>query len=151
MNCQKAEKQILLHESGELGPRREKSLATHLERCADCRAFRLALTETAQECGVAFEPGEKVLQNIRREARILAPAHKRPPVFYWKPAMAIAASVLIGLGAFFSAFRPDTVGLELVLSDTQLLDTEDQVVSIMYDGLTEDDLVFNFLMTYEES
>ena len=36
------------------------------------------------------------------------------------------------------------------VTETQLLDSEDQVVSIMYDGLSEDDLAFNFLMTYRD-
>jgi hypothetical protein len=37
------------------------------------------------------------------------------------------------------------------VTETQLLDPDDQVVSIMYDGLSEDDLAFNFLMTYRDN
>ena len=91
------------------------------------------------------------MNNIKREARRLAPEQKRIPLFvHWKPALAAAASVMIALGLFLSTFSPDRVGLELVMSDTELLNTQDQAISAMYDGLSEDDLAFNFLMTYDE-
>ncbi len=40
--------------------------------------------------------------------------------------------------------------MEFVVTETQLLSAEDQIVSVMYEGLSDDDLAFNFLMTYEE-
>jgi hypothetical protein len=96
------------------------------------------------------EPSATVLNNVKREARRLAPEQKQAKVFFWKPAFAMAAAAMIFLGLFFTAFHPDQVGLELVMTETDLLDPSDQIVSIMYSGLSEDDLAFNFLMTYEE-
>ena len=45
MNCNNAEKSILLKSSGELGPRKLLVLAEHLKTCASCRAFEHALLE----------------------------------------------------------------------------------------------------------
>ena len=50
----------------------------------------------------------------------------------------------------FSAFGPGKVGMEVVVTEGQLLEPDDQFVNVMYSGLSEDDLAFNFLMTYDE-
>jgi|GEM_PF-2676155 len=149
MKCTKAEQRLLLADSGELADRRERVLEQHVAGCEDCRHFQHALQEAKSHFPTVGAPSEKVVQNIQREARILAPAYQQTKVFYWKPAFALAATVFIGLGIFFAAVRPDTVGLELMMADTDLLESDDQIVSVMYSGLSEDDLAFNFLMTYE--
>ena len=89
------------------------------------------------------------MQDILREARLQAPEKKKSRIILFRPAWAAAASLLIGLGVFFSTFSPDKVGLELMVTDTQMLNAADQLESVMYDGLSDDDLAFNFLMTYE--
>lgn len=151
MKCNEAEKWILLDDSGELSDKHGDALAAHLRDCNDCRSFRQILTEARNPANLpAEEPSETILNNIKREARRLAPETKRAKILYWKPALAMAASVMILLGLVLSSVRPDRVGLELVMSDTDLLGTHDQIVSVMYDGLSEDDLAFNFLMTYSE-
>jgi anti-sigma factor RsiW len=149
MKCNDAEKLILLQDSGEMTGKRTHALAAHLHDCEACRGFQHALIESQDIFHSMAEPGEKVMQNILREARLNAPEPAQAKVFYWKPALAMAASVMIGLGIFFAAFSSDKVGMELIVSETDLLDTSDQIVSVMYSGLSEDDLAFNFLMTYE--
>ena len=64
--------------------------------------------------------------------------------------MAVAAAVVVALGLFLGIYNPNRIGMEIDVTDVQLLTPEDQVVSVMYDGLSEDDLAFNFLMTFEE-
>ncbi len=150
MKCSKAGKWILLQDSGELATKHGKALTAHLHNCDACRGFQHALTESKTAFQIMEEPSNAAMNNIKREARKLAPESKQAKTFYWKPALATAASIMIGLGIFFSAFRPDTVGMELIVTETQLLEPEDQIVSVMYSGLSEDDLAFNFLMTYEE-
>jgi len=40
--------------------------------------------------------------------------------------------------------------MELEVTNTQMMESEDQIVDVMYSGLSEDDLAFNFFMTFEE-
>ncbi|MEN8254538.1 MAG: hypothetical protein ABFR33_03615 [Verrucomicrobiota bacterium] len=150
MKCNDAEKLILLQDSGELAENRANALAAHLRKCAECLHFQQSIEESRLAIPAMEEPGAKVVQKVLREARRLAPEKKPTRIFGLKPALAMAASVLIGLGLFFSAFGPGKVGMELDVTETQLLESEDQIVSVMYSGLSEDDLAFNFLMTYEE-
>ena len=149
MKCHDAQKWMILRDSGDFSKHRTRELATHLDSCEACRDFEQILTESRSALIATDEPSAKAVQNVLREARLNAPTRKPLPIFGWKPALAMAASVMIGLGLFFGSIGPDKVGMELVVTETQLLDTRDQMVSIMYDGLSEDDLAFNFLMTYE--
>lgn len=150
MKCNKAEKQILLKDSGESLGKHGGALVSHLHDCEPCRRFQHALEESHGIARATAEPSEAILNNIKREARKRIPEPSQGLFPHWKPALATAASAMIALGLFLSIFSPDRVGLELVMSDTELLDTQDQAISAMYDGLSEDDLAFNFLMTYEE-
>jgi predicted anti-sigma-YlaC factor YlaD len=149
MKCQEAEKLLLLQDSGEMAAKRANPLAAHLHDCDPCRKFQHALMEAHNSFQTLEEPSAKVMQDILREARLNAPEKKTARIFALRPALAMAASLLIGLGIFFTNFSPDKVGLELVVTETQLLSSSDQLVSVMYEGLSEDDLAFNFLMTYE--
>ena len=150
MKCNEAEKLVLLQDSGELAGNRVNALTAHLHKCAKCLHFQQSIEESRLALPAMEEPGVKVVHDILREARRLAPEKKPARIFGLKPALAMAASVLIGLGIFFSAFGSGKVGMELDMTETQLLESEDQIVSVMYSGLSEDDLAFNFLMTYEE-
>ncbi|MCF7818390.1 MAG: hypothetical protein K9M54_10965 [Kiritimatiellales bacterium] len=150
MKCRKAEKLVLLQDSGELAAKLGGALAAHLHDCEPCRRFQHALIKSRSIFLPMEEPSAAVLNNIKREARLRAAEPVSARILYWKPALATAAAVMVGLGLFLSNVRPNRTGVELVMSETQLLDTSDQVVSVMYSGLSEDDLAFNFLMTYEE-
>ncbi len=150
MKCNNAEKLLLLQDSGELTNQQLGKLLTHIHNCEDCRSFQQAIVEIQENVQTRELPSETILNNIKREARKLAPQNKSFKIIYWKPAFALAASAMIGLGLFFSTYYPNRIGLELVMTETELFDIQDQIVSIMYSGLSEDDLAFNFLMTYEE-
>lgn len=149
MKCNDAEQLILLKDSKELAQKRDGALAAHLHDCDPCRRFQHAMVEAQLAFPTDQEPSATILNNVKREARWLAP-EKKTKIILLKPALAIAASLLIGLGIFFTALQTERVGLELVMTETELLEASDQMVSVMYEGLTEDDLAFNFLMTYEE-
>jgi len=149
MKCTEAEKWILLQDSAEDSGKHGGALAAHLHDCKSCQRFQHALSLSHDSVLATEDPSETVLNNVKREARRQAPEPKKALLFYWKPALAAAASVMIALGLFFSTVSPDRVGLELVMTDTELLDMKDQAISVMYAGLSEDDLAFNFLMTYE--
>jgi anti-sigma factor RsiW len=151
MNCQHAEKWILLQDSGELSNKHNNALAAHLHDCAACQQFQFALIESQNCFQTLEEPSIKAVQNILREARVNTPSKKRAAIWALKPAIAVAASLVVALGFFFSSFGPDKVGMELVVTETQLLNASDQISSVMYSGYSDDDLAFNFLMTYEDS
>lgn len=150
MKCQKAEKTILLQGSGELSTRKVGVLAEHLHHCASCRDFQQALVESENLCTPADEPGLKTMQCVLRETRLNAPSRKHVRIFGLKPVLAMASSLAIILGIFLSNTGSDKVGMVFTTTETQLLDPDDQVVGVMYDGLSEDDLAFNFLMTYRD-
>jgi predicted anti-sigma-YlaC factor YlaD len=150
MKCNEAEKLVLLQDSGELAGNQAETLLVHLGDCESCLDFQRSIAGSRLAFQAMKEPDAKVVQDILREARLNAPQKKPAGIFGLKSALAMAASVMIGLGIFFSAFSPGKVGLELLVTEIQLLESEDQIVSVMYSGLSEDDLAFNFLMTYEE-
>ncbi len=103
---------------------RERRIETHIESCAACRQWRedyqklSAIAETALPCG---EPSEKVLVNIRREARVRAAephAHTGWSMPWLRPAYGlatIAALCMVLIGGWWP--RPDPNGFE---SEAQL-------------------------------
>ena len=151
MKCNKAEKEILLQDADGATGNREAVLAAHLKQCGKCRTFQQLVTESKLAFGVMEEPKEATIHNILRQARLNAPRRKPVKIFGLKPVWAMAASVMIGLGFFFSGIGPGKVGMELDVTDAQMMECEDQFITVMYSGLSEDDLAFNFLMTFEES
>lgn len=150
MKCNHAERLILLQDSGEAAAGKAGALVAHLHDCGDCRRFQHALMEAHGSAEALAEPSAKVVLDILREARLAAPQRKSASRFLWKPAFATAAAVVVGLGFLVPALLSNPVGMELVVTATQLMEPEDQIVSVMYSGLSEDDLAFNFVMTYEE-
>ncbi len=151
MKCNHAERLILLQDSGEAAAGKTGALAAHLHDCGDCRQFQHALMQAHGNAAALAEPSAKVVLDILREARLAAPQRKSASRFLWKPAFAAtAAAVVVGLVFLVPALLSNPVGMELVVTATQLMEPEDQIVSVMYSGLSEDDLAFNFVMTYEE-
>ena len=150
MKCYKAEKSVLLLDSGELSTRKSVVLEEHLHTCASCREFRRTLVEPDNLYAPADEPSLKTLQNVLRETRLNAPNRKHMRILGLKPVLAMA-SLAIVLGIFLSNVSSDKVAMVFTATETQLLDPDDQVVGVMYDGLSEDDLAFNFLMTYRDN
>jgi anti-sigma factor RsiW len=150
MKCNNAEAVLLLQDSGEADRRQADALAAHLSTCERCRAFQAAMTETRLAVGPMDEPPVATVQQVLRHARQRAPEKRPLRLFGLKPVLAMAASLVIALGLFLSAFSPGKVGMELDVTETQLLESEEQIVDVMYSGLSEDNLAFNFVMTFEE-
>ncbi len=151
MKCNEAEKQILLKDSGELSDRYFEALETHVDTCVSCRRFAQLLAASNQVANLASEPSAISMQNVLRAARVNAPEKKKHASFFgYKPALASLASVVLLIGVLMGNINNNKIGMELFVTAAQLLDPEDQVVSVMYEGLSEDDLAFNFLMTYED-
>ena len=150
MTCKTAENMILLQDSGELTGERSDALITHLDACADCRDYQRSIMESRLAMATMEEPDPRIVQNVLREARMLAPRKSMIRLFSLRPALAMAASLVIALGLFLSTFAPGKVGMEMDVSETQMMESSDQIVDVMYSGLSEDDLAFNFLMTFEE-
>ena len=151
MKCHKAETTMLLQDSGESASRKIEALAAHLDGCASCREFQHALVDSKSLYSLVDEPSLKTQQNVLRQARLHAPGRKHIRIFGLKPVLAMASSLAIVLGIVLSNVSPDKVGMVFTVTETQLLDPDDQVVGVMYDGLSEDDLAFNFLMTYRDN
>lgn len=151
MKCHDAENWMLLQDSGEMPANKANELAAHLHDCDPCQRFQHALIESHSAFESTEEPPASVVQNVLRAARTNVPEKRRAQIFTLKPALALAASVVVALGLFFTVFSPDKVGMELVMTETQLLESEDQMVSVMYDGMSDDDLAFGFLMTYDDA
>ena len=101
MRCSEAEKSILLQDSGELGAARTGKLEAHLSGCAACRGFRQALLAAGSVFDAGKEPSARAVQDVLRTARITAPTQQHQPVFVWKPAMAVAATVTVEMNTKF--------------------------------------------------
>lgn len=151
MKCNDAEKYMLLNDSGELSDNHVQALDAHVVSCPSCRQFMQILQEASSLVELAEEPSAKSIQDVLRAARVNVPIREHHSVFGYKSVLAAAASIAVLLGLLFGNLNSNKIGLEMFLTEAQLLDSEDQVVSVMYDGLSEDDLAFNFLMTYEEN
>lgn len=115
MKCSKAERWILLRDSGELSPRRQRALGRHLARCPTCQASAQSLVELthAARSWDAGQPGPGAVGAIRtglieagdrREAWTWQPARPAPARLAWSLA-SLAIVVAAGL-LWFSANRP---------------------------------------------
>jgi anti-sigma factor RsiW len=104
MTCDRAERWILLDQSGELPARRGRKLAAHLAGCARCRAFREALGTLSAAGALALRdaaPGAAALARIREAA---AAAQAESGFGRWRlPAysvLACAAALALLLGGW---------------------------------------------------
>ncbi|MBN2163451.1 MAG: hypothetical protein JXR25_01080 [Pontiellaceae bacterium] len=149
MKCKEAEISILLQDSGELGSAKAKALSEHLSECAPCREFKQVLVGAASVSLPEEEPPIRAIQDVMRMARIEAPERRKKIFFGWKPALASALSFVFIMGVMSTGLHTDKVGMQLMVTETQLMEPEDQVVTVMYEGLSEDDLAFHFLMSYD--
>ncbi|MBN2684190.1 MAG: hypothetical protein JXR40_02825 [Pontiellaceae bacterium] len=159
MKCHKAEKLILLKDADELGSRKIIALEAHLNTCSSCREFTQLMTESTRGLNINEEPPVRAVQNVLRAARQQAPSARRSvPFLMLKPALGFTAAIMIGIAVFSPHGGTNTDqapaasnGMILVVNDTQFLDGADQVIDVMYSGLSEQDLAFNFIMTYVDA
>lgn len=101
MNCQEAEKAILLDASGELPWRRQRALRTHVSACASCRAFGADVDRLHHVmAGQSVDAPESVVQAVleqagRQPVRAGHAFEKRR-----RMVMAVAAGLLLCLGGW---------------------------------------------------
>jgi hypothetical protein len=107
MNCQNAERAILLAETGELSDRKLRELDGHLATCAACAQYRRSargIVASARESRPAAEPSPTVMTRIR------AAAAQRPVsrfVLFRQPVvqvLAYAAALAVLAGGWFVFF-----------------------------------------------
>jgi predicted anti-sigma-YlaC factor YlaD len=121
MKCKTLQRRMLLNATATL------RIEAHLARCAACRQWRadVAAIETlARETFRAGEPSERVLVNIRREARLRAPESRpvRRHANGWRPAFGLAAAALCVLaGGLWMRPAPEAMGGEAQLSAILLM------------------------------
>lgn len=98
MNCNNAEKYILLSQSRELSGRKERKIQAHLAVCGSCRSF-------AKEYSMLAETARKTMDGLASPLpapmlnRILLQAERRqyPPVPTWAPALRPLLAMAAGL------------------------------------------------------
>jgi anti-sigma factor RsiW len=104
MNCQQAQKRILLAATGELSSRQARRLEEHVGGCPECGAYResaRALTAQARDALPSGAPSGVTLARIRAAARERAAA---PRLIVWRPGvrmLAYAAGLTLVIGGWF--------------------------------------------------
>jgi hypothetical protein len=133
MKCTTIERWILLERTGELSAGRRQRLAAHVAACAHCRAWReaaAAIEDAAREALTHGEPSQRVLVNIRREARVraAAPHHAIRLTPWLRPAYGlatVAALCLVLVGGWWLRPDPNGFGGEEQLSTILLMLTRE--------------------------
>lgn len=151
MNCKHYQKQILLQDAGELPKRQRIRLAHHIQACPACHALQEEIQTLHSASRANAEPSNAVLSSVHRMARQMAPTPRRATAYpLFKPAFVGAvASLAILLALIAKPSSSDKAYTEFVLLDAQLLEPHEQVAHVINNGFSDDDLAFNFLMTYD--
>ena len=101
MNCETAEKLILLDGTGELPPAKRRPMEDHIGGCAECREFA-----KRQACFIAGlgevlpsgEPSVRAMARIREAAAVRIAGHGILVFPVWQQALAYAAMLLVVVG-----------------------------------------------------
>lgn len=140
MNCEHAQRDILLAQSGELSARAAIRLDAHLTDCAACRCYQEETTRTmtlARDAMPMGEPSRIALARIREAAQETAPANV--VVFPDRVGRLVAAAAVVALlvGVSLFALKPKSQPVETaapsegeVQTFLAMLSTEDQLESI---------------------
>ena len=116
MNCNEAQLNILLKDSGELSGIQQKDLDIHLNSCEDCVRYsktNLKIMDMAIQAMPENGPSAGIIDNIKKQAQpIRRPLIFRRHIIQWAAA---AALVLIVLGNW--SFTPKISSTETEISD----------------------------------
>jgi len=146
MTCEKTKNQILLEDTARLSA----EVSTHLKQCESCRDFQQIVTQSKKIFLPADQPSEALVDQIKNEAQRLAPSRSLKIWRRLRPTLAMAASFAILLG-FVLTNTPQTEGISgLTLNETDLLNSQDQLLNVTTESFSEDDLAFNFMMTDDD-
>lgn len=118
MKCDEAIRDILLESSGELDPAQGPRLAAHLEQCANCRAYRDALTrvervaqqDSRAEVVASAVTADTILTEITRRSAIVPRRARVAWIAHpaWSAAAAMVVAFLVGFTAavLWAGLRP---------------------------------------------
>jgi len=145
--CEQIKNQILLEDKEGL----PSEVLTHLEYCESCREFHgmIARFKTSPLFAAKDEPSLDVLNEVKREIRRRVPSRSLTVWRRWRPALVMAASFVVLLAFVLQKNTPQTANVGIVLTEMDVLDSQEQVANAMNDSFSEDDLAFNFVMTYD--
>ena len=161
MKCDRAQKRILLAQSGELSWLGRRGLSVHLRGCATCRRFETQLNGiTAEVRGPEpVSPSAAVLERIRHAARKessrselihIRPSHE-PFTLVFRPAIIYSSIALMLLLGFWLTIRPALNPSQTALQepvpatptgeewDTAGIDTQIETLDEWLDVATTDD------------
>jgi hypothetical protein len=145
MTCKKVEKIILSTPRDTPLP---LQVSKHLQECATCRELLQTLQFFQKNSSIPIDPPTEIMENIFQQARKNVPtSSSEKRIFYpiLRPALAAAALFILLIGIFISLPPVPTLQIPLVASDLQSL--QEQSISIMYQGFSEEDLAVEFLMS----
>lgn len=100
MSCEDRELELALHVEGELAPRQAAALEEHLRSCAGCRQLleNLRGSQQALREHTLLADNPPALRGLR--GAVLTNLGQGPAPTRSRPALALAASLLLALGAF---------------------------------------------------
>lgn len=112
MNCRRAERALLLMDSGELPPRKMSGLEQHLAQCHGCRVRRDDFKRLAAAARLSLPTGAPADRTMAAILAAACAAAARPAktqslrwAALWRPALAAAALLLLCLGGWWLADR----------------------------------------------
>jgi len=160
MNCQQAERWILLMHSGELPLKKHLRLEQHVSNCPRCRVYQDQLDrimKVAEQALPASEPDAAVMSAIREEARSFVRKNETPvmgcsihPVFMkWRPALACAALVLICVVGWYILAGRQQFHNRLAESRPPSRDVRDEIKESMDDLYTLSIISANDIVYFE--
>ena len=141
MNCEQAERWMLLMRTGELPLRKRIRLGRHLAACAHCRMCRddmERILSGSKEALLSEEPGVDTLSAVRDAAvagirKSTIPVRERSAqriVVRWRPVLACAALVLVCLAGWYLLSKRQFPSIDTrsarVYSDQELLLSSDE-------------------------
>jgi len=147
MTCENIKNQILLKEPAALSP----EVLAHIKRCSSCQEFQQTLSQSQHLFQPTDQPSEALLNKIKHEARRQVPSHSLHIWRRLRPLLATAASVTILLGIVLTRHPQQKINPAIPFAEIELLDAQDQVASAVNESFSEDELAFNFVMTYDDT
>ena len=112
MACPRYEDAIQELVDGTLGPIRRSELQIHLDQCDDCRALLRDLEQIRDLAGTLDRPlppnrvWMQIAGQLQQEGRLQAPAPPPPRTRQFSPLLAMAAAVLLTVGASLVYWLP---------------------------------------------
>ena len=147
MTCENIKNQILLKDTAALS----SEVLAHIKQCQSCHEFQQTLKQSQHLFQPADQPSEALLNEVKREARRQTPSRSLHIWRRLRPLLASAASITILLGIVFTRHPQQKINPAIPFAEIEILDAQDQVASAVNESFSEDELAFNFIMTYDDT